>query len=85
MLGLVQKHADSAVPAAEQHHHAALATLLGRLQLLSRFSQAAGGVEPAHRRVGGVESVERGEDPLDRTSGGHRHSVLDSRRRSMIR
>jgi hypothetical protein len=52
---------------------------LGGLQFLGRFSQAPGGVEPADRAVGDVESAERGQDPLDGTLGGHSHSVVDSR------
>jgi hypothetical protein len=58
---------------------------LGGLKFVGRFAQAPGGVEPAHRPVGDVESAERGEDPLDGTLGGHHHSVVDSGQRSMIR
>jgi len=58
---------------------------LGGLQFLCRFSQAPGGFEPADRPVGGVESAERSQDPLGETLGGHRHSVFDTRYRSMIR
>jgi hypothetical protein len=58
---------------------------LGGLQLLCRFSQAPGGLEPADGPVGGVEGAERSKDPLDRALGGHGHSVFDSWPRSMIR
>jgi hypothetical protein len=58
---------------------------LGGFQLLRRFPQAAGGIEPADRPVGDVESAERGEDPLAGILGGHRHSLFDNRHRSMIR
>src|ERR1700733_6659354 len=58
---------------------------LGGLQLLGRFSQAPGGVEPADRPGGDVEVAERGEYPLDGVLGGHLHSVFDSGRWSMIR
>ena len=58
---------------------------LGGLQFLCRFSQAPGGFESAHRPVGDVESAERSGDPLDRAFGGHQVSVVDNRRRSMIR
>ena len=58
---------------------------LGGLQFLGRFSQPPGGFESAHRPVGGVESAERCGDPLDRILGGHQVSVVDNRRRSMIR
>ena len=44
---------------------------LGALKFLGRFPQPPGGLEPADRPVGGVESAERGEDPLDRTLGSH--------------
>jgi hypothetical protein len=58
---------------------------LSGLQFVCRFSQAPGGFEPADRPVGGVESAERSKDPLGRTLGSHRHSVFDTRYRSMIR
>jgi ATP-binding cassette, subfamily B, bacterial len=58
---------------------------LGGLQFLCRFSQAPGRFEPAHRLVGGVESAQRGKDPLDRTLGGHGTSLFDIWCRSMIR
>ena len=58
---------------------------LGGLEFLRRFSQPPGGVEPGQRPVGGVESTERGQDPLDGIPGGHTDSVVDSRQESMIR
>jgi hypothetical protein len=48
---------------------------LGGLQLLCRFSQPPGSVEPAHRSVGDVESAERRGDPPQETLWGHCHSV----------
>jgi hypothetical protein len=58
---------------------------LAGLEFLGRFSQAPGSVKPAHRPVGDVEGAERGKDPLDGTLGGHQHSLVDNRCRSMIR
>jgi hypothetical protein len=58
---------------------------LGRLQLLCRFSQLPRGFETPDRPVGGIESAERGKDPLGGILGGHGHSVFDNRSRSMIR
>ena len=40
---------------------------LGRLQLLCRFSQPPGSIEPAHRPVGDVQSAERRGDPPQET------------------
>ena len=45
------------------------------LQLLGRFSQPPGSVEPAHRSVGDVQRAERRGDPPDGILGGHHHSV----------
>jgi hypothetical protein len=48
---------------------------LGRLQILCRFSQPPGSVEPAHRPVGDVQGAERRGDPPQETLRGHDHSV----------
>jgi hypothetical protein len=48
---------------------------LGGLQVLCRFSQPPGSVEPAHRPVGDLQSAERRGDPPEETLGGHCHSV----------
>jgi hypothetical protein len=48
---------------------------LGGLQFLSRLSKTPGGVESAYWAVGAIEFLERSDDPLDRTFGGHDDSV----------
>jgi hypothetical protein len=48
---------------------------LGGLQILCRFSQPPGSVEPAHRPVGDVQGAERRGNPPQETLGGHWHIV----------